>query len=169
VSRWSADHIEHASSVHCLTRLLLWRSSLRNRESPFLPRPQRPSISTIHLHHHYLPSIYSVYPPIIHSSTNTSTYSLSLCARLTISEPNTPFADSINAMKDRGVKLIYGRWLIEGAPRVLLFDTGSCYDRYVRFLISITTPQPSILPCTHHTQPPPFPRSHIISLTVDRH
>ena len=34
-------------------------------------------------------------------------------------------------MQDRGVKLIYGRWLIEGAPRVLLFDTGSCYDRYV--------------------------------------
>lgn len=32
-------------------------------------------------------------------------------------------------MRDRGVKLIYGRWLIEGAPRVLLFDTGSCYDR----------------------------------------
>ena len=50
---------------------------------------------------------------------------------LTTSEPNTPFADSINAMKERGVKLIYGRWLIEGAPRVLLFDTGSCYDRYV--------------------------------------
>jgi glycogen(starch) synthase len=47
------------------------------------------------------------------------------------SEPGTPFADSINAMKDRGVKLIYGRWLIEGAPRVLLFDTGSCYDRLV--------------------------------------
>jgi hypothetical protein len=34
-------------------------------------------------------------------------------------------------MKERGVKLIYGRWLIEGAPRVLLFDTGSCYNRYI--------------------------------------
>jgi glycogen(starch) synthase len=48
--------------------------------------------------------------------------------KLTSSEPG-PFADTINAMRDRGVKLIYGRWLIEGAPRVLLFDTGSCYDR----------------------------------------
>ena len=32
-------------------------------------------------------------------------------------------------MKDRGVKLIYGRWLIEGAPNVILFDTGSAYNR----------------------------------------
>lgn len=37
-------------------------------------------------------------------------------------------------MKERGVKLIYGRWLIEGAPRVLLFDTGSCYNRCVDYL-----------------------------------
>jgi glycogen(starch) synthase len=42
-------------------------------------------------------------------------------------------------MKDRGVKLIYGRWLIEGAPRVLLFDTGSCYDRYAHFDINISS------------------------------
>lgn len=32
-------------------------------------------------------------------------------------------------MRDRGVKLIYGRWLIEGAPKVILFDTGSAYNR----------------------------------------
>lgn len=32
-------------------------------------------------------------------------------------------------MRERGVKLIYGRWLIEGAPKVILFDTGSAYDR----------------------------------------
>ncbi|ORY31002.1 putative glycogen synthase [Naematelia encephala] len=44
-------------------------------------------------------------------------------------EPGTPFALTLQSMKERGVKLIYGRWLIEGAPRVLLFDTGSCYNR----------------------------------------
>jgi len=44
-------------------------------------------------------------------------------------EPGTPFALTLQAMKERGVNLIYGRWLIEGAPRVLLFDTGSCYNR----------------------------------------
>ncbi|WWC86959.1 uncharacterized protein L201_001840 [Kwoniella dendrophila CBS 6074] len=44
-------------------------------------------------------------------------------------EPGTPFALTIASMQERGVKLIYGRWLIEGNPRVLLFDTGSCYDR----------------------------------------
>lgn len=32
-------------------------------------------------------------------------------------------------MRDRGVKFLYGRWLIEGGPRVLLFDTGSVLDR----------------------------------------
>lgn len=44
--------------------------------------------------------------------------------------------------------MIYGRWLIEGAPRVLLFDTGSCYDRRV-----------SLLPHLHlfHGPPPPAP------------
>lgn len=48
---------------------------------------------------------------------------------LTSSEPGSPFALTIQAMRERGVNLIYGRWLIEGAPRVLLFDTGSCYNR----------------------------------------
>lgn len=38
-------------------------------------------------------------------------------------------ADTLKAMKDGGIKYIYGRWLIEGAPRVLLFDTGSVYNR----------------------------------------
>jgi Glycogen synthase len=31
-------------------------------------------------------------------------------------------------MQSRGIKLLYGRWLIEGAPRVLLFDTGSAWS-----------------------------------------
>lgn len=30
-------------------------------------------------------------------------------------------------MKKRGVGLLYGRWLIEGAPRVLLIDTKTAY------------------------------------------
>src|SRR5438105_521661 len=31
-------------------------------------------------------------------------------------------------MKDRGIGILYGRWLIEGAPRVLLFDVKSAYQ-----------------------------------------
>lgn len=31
-------------------------------------------------------------------------------------------------MKERGIHLIYGRWLIEGAPRVILIDTGTGYQ-----------------------------------------
>lgn len=30
-------------------------------------------------------------------------------------------------MQNRGIGLVYGRWLIEGAPRVLLIDTSSGY------------------------------------------
>ena len=41
----------------------------------------------------------------------------------------SPLALSLQAMRDRGIKLIYGRWLIEGAPKVILFDTGSAYNR----------------------------------------
>jgi glycogen(starch) synthase len=36
-------------------------------------------------------------------------------------------AATIKSMTDRGINILYGRWLIEGAPRVLLFDTGSAY------------------------------------------
>jgi hypothetical protein len=31
-------------------------------------------------------------------------------------------------MRDRGIGILYGRWLIEGAPRVLLFDTKTAYS-----------------------------------------
>ena len=46
-------------------------------------------------------------------------------------EPLTPtnpeLAESITRMQDRGIGLVYGRWLIEGAPRVLLIDTKTGY------------------------------------------
>jgi glycogen(starch) synthase len=36
---------------------------------------------------------------------------------------------TLASMRDRGVKFLYGRWLIEGGPKVLLFDTGSVWNR----------------------------------------
>ncbi|KAI9781338.1 MAG: glycogen synthase isoform 1 [Peltula sp. TS41687] len=46
-------------------------------------------------------------------------------------EPLTPtnpaMVDTIAAMVSRGLGLVYGRWLIEGAPRVLLIDTKTGY------------------------------------------
>lgn len=45
------------------------------------------------------------------------------------SVPGSPMEGTLNSMRDQGVKFIYGRWLIEGAPLVLLFDTASCYNR----------------------------------------
>ncbi|CAN6674613.1 glycogen [starch] synthase isoform 1 [Trichomonascus vanleenenianus] len=32
---------------------------------------------------------------------------------------------ALDAMAERGIRFLYGRWLIEGAPRVLLFEIGS--------------------------------------------
>lgn len=45
-------------------------------------------------------------------------------------EPTDPaLAATLYNMRVQGVKCLYGRWLIEGAPRVLLFDTGSALPR----------------------------------------
>ncbi|KAF8887036.1 glycogen synthase [Gymnopilus junonius] len=38
-------------------------------------------------------------------------------------------AAALESMRAQGVKALYGRWLIEGNPHVLLFDTGSAYSR----------------------------------------
>lgn len=43
--------------------------------------------------------------------------------------PTEALQKTIDSMQQRGVKILYGRWLIEGAPRVLLFDTGSAWSR----------------------------------------
>lgn len=46
-------------------------------------------------------------------------------------EPLTPsnphLTATIAAMEERGIQMMYGRWLIEGAPRVLLIDTSTGY------------------------------------------
>ncbi|KAG6009962.1 glycogen synthase isoform 1 [Claviceps maximensis] len=43
-------------------------------------------------------------------------------------EPTNPaITITMQAMKERGIGMLYGRWLIEGAPRVLLLDTKTAY------------------------------------------
>jgi len=45
-------------------------------------------------------------------------------------EPADPhIAGVIESMRSQGVKILYGRWLIEGNPQVLLFDTGSVMSK----------------------------------------
>ncbi|KAH0495236.1 hypothetical protein TgHK011_008801 [Trichoderma gracile] len=41
---------------------------------------------------------------------------------------NKELAATMQTMKDRGIGMLYGRWLIEGAPRVLLIDTKTAYN-----------------------------------------
>ena len=45
-------------------------------------------------------------------------------------EPRDPaLSATIKSMNDRGIKTLYGRRLIDVAPRVLLFDTGTGYHK----------------------------------------
>lgn len=37
--------------------------------------------------------------------------------------------ETLESMSFQGVKYLFGRWLVEGAPYVLLFDTGSVLNR----------------------------------------
>ena len=41
---------------------------------------------------------------------------------------NPHMLETIASMKERGIDMVYGRWLIEGAPRVLLIDTSTGYQ-----------------------------------------
>lgn len=40
---------------------------------------------------------------------------------------NPQLRATIESMEERGIQMVYGRWLIEGAPRVLLIDTKTAY------------------------------------------
>lgn len=45
-------------------------------------------------------------------------------------EPADPVTvDTLASMRERGVKVLFGRWLIEGAPNVILFDTSSQHHK----------------------------------------
>jgi len=43
--------------------------------------------------------------------------------------PSEPLKGTLDSMRENGVRFLYGRWLIEGAPAVILFDIGSCRNR----------------------------------------
>lgn len=43
--------------------------------------------------------------------------------------PSAALRQTIRSMKDAGVKILFGKWLIEGSPYVLLFDIGSALNR----------------------------------------
>ncbi|ESX01164.1 hypothetical protein KL918_002806 [Ogataea parapolymorpha] len=40
---------------------------------------------------------------------------------------NAALKATLDSMESRGIRYLYGRWLIEGAPRVILFDIGSAF------------------------------------------
>lgn len=43
--------------------------------------------------------------------------------------PNDKLKQTLDDMEAQGVKYLFGRWLVEGAPYVLLFDINSCYAK----------------------------------------
>jgi glycogen(starch) synthase len=42
-------------------------------------------------------------------------------------EPSGKIKETLDTMSALGVKYLFGRWLVEGSPYVLLFDTGCMY------------------------------------------
>jgi len=42
---------------------------------------------------------------------------------------NPALKQAVRTMSSHGINIIYGRWLIEGAPQVVLFDLASAYSR----------------------------------------
>src|SRR5437764_485716 len=42
---------------------------------------------------------------------------------------NPHLKEVLDEMSSEGVRWMYGRWLVEGAPNVLLFDTSSVSDK----------------------------------------
>lgn len=45
------------------------------------------------------------------------------------SSTDLALVESLRSMRERGVRFLYGRWLVEGGPTVLLFDTSSVANR----------------------------------------
>lgn len=42
-----------------------------------------------------------------------------------VKPPGGPIQEILDGMEAQGVRLLFGRWLVEGAPYVLLFDVSS--------------------------------------------
>lgn len=91
------------------------------------PRPKSP-LPSMALHTPF--SVLSIEPLSVHlykihpATTNT------LQAAVEVEELETKdpaLTATIKSMNERGIKTLYGRWLIDGAPRVLLFDTSTGY------------------------------------------
>lgn len=60
---------------------------------------------------------YCMFGPYIESSVRTE---------VEILEPqNVIFLEAIEALKAQGIRAVYGRWLIDGYPQVVLFDLAS--------------------------------------------
>lgn len=57
-------------------------------------------------------------------------------------------AGAIDSMKERGIEVLYGRWLIEGAPRVILFGINSAYSHLDEWRADLWNV--AGIPCPHH-------------------
>ncbi|KXS20645.1 glycosyltransferase family 3 protein [Gonapodya prolifera JEL478] len=42
---------------------------------------------------------------------------------------SAPLRDTLKQMRDKGIRVTYGRWLVEGGPAVILFDVASAHNR----------------------------------------
>ena len=82
---------------------------------------------------------YTLLGPLVHKSASVEVEAL---------EPTDPaLREAMDVLSREGVKMLYGRWLIEGGPNVLLFDHTSVTHKLNEWkgdvwkIASISTPQ----------------------------
>jgi glycogen(starch) synthase len=103
------------------------RHSVRNRKNISSPSPKIPpcnlSYSQSQSLHNYLCTIFSRETALLisHFSEQAAVEVEALDVQ------DEALKQTLDSMAERGITYVYGRWLIEGAPRVLLFDTKSGY------------------------------------------
>ncbi|CCH60996.1 hypothetical protein TBLA_0D05020 [Henningerozyma blattae CBS 6284] len=68
---------------------------------------------------------YTLLGPLNHATYQTEVDPLDWNDPETFPGELNPIQQTLRSMSDRGVRFVYGRWLVEGSPRVLLFDLSS--------------------------------------------
>ncbi|CAG8581732.1 6259_t:CDS:2, partial [Paraglomus occultum] len=76
------------------------------------------------------PSPYSSSSPIPSPSSSSSPFSSSIITEIEPCPPSSPAIKSVlSSFASKGIEFIHGKWLVEGAPNMILFDTKSVKSR----------------------------------------
>lgn len=91
---------------------------------PISPPPYIHPHPTAHFHH---PLSHPLLPPSTPLISDADSLGQAAVEVEALEPQNEQLKATLDSMADRGISYVYGRWLIEGAPKVLLFDTKTGY------------------------------------------